>query len=476
MKINKIKIKNILGISEAELTNKDYEITGESGLGKTSIIDAVRYALRNDTNRDVIVKKGETEGEIYLETDTGLTVLRKPRTDKAQYVSVKENGDNISSPETYLRTIFTPLQLDPVGFTRLSKDEQNRVILDLIEFKWDINWIKEQFGEIPTGVDYSKHILEVLEQIQSEKGDYYLKRQDINRDIRNNKDHISKIAESLPPNYNFEKWSNYNIVDKVTELEKYRKSNATIERARQFKDSYENKVKGYQAELEIDKSTAEQLIAQERSSLETTIARLQAELKAAQDKLLTLNEKLADKVKLAEQAYETKVSKLDGDMSVAKEYANKEIVDITNLNEEVNQAQQMIKYVNEYKRMTDYEKENEKLTAESENLTNKIELARTLPGTILANCELPIKDLSIENGKPLVRGLPICNLSDGEKLQLCIDVTCAKTGNLKIILLDGMEKLDSTSRQALYDSCKAKGLQFIATRVTDSDELLITEL
>ena len=476
MKINKIKIKNILGISEAELTNKDYEITGESGLGKTSIIDAVRYALRNDTNRDVIVKKGETEGEIYLETDTGLTVLRKPRTDKAQYVSVKENGDTISSPETYLRTIFTPLQLDPVGFTRLSKDEQNRVILDLIEFKWDINWIKEQFGEIPTGVDYSKHILEVLEQIQSEKGDYYLKRQDINRDIRNNKDHISKIAESLPPNYNFEKWSNYNIVDKVTELEKYRKYNATIERAKQFKDSYENKIKGYQAELEIDKSSAEQLIAQERSSLETTVARLQAELKAAQDKLLTLNEKLADKVKLAEQAYETKVSKLDGDMSVAKEYATKEIVDITNLNEEVNQAQQMIKYVNEYKRMTDYEKENEKLTADSENLTNKIELARTLPGTILANCELPIKDLTIENGKPLVRGLPICNLSDGEKLQLCIDVTCAKTGNLKIILLDGMEKLDSTSRQALYDSCKAKGLQFIATRVTDSDELLITEL
>ena len=126
--------------------------------------------------------------------------------------------------------------------------------------------------------------------------------------------------------------------------------------------------------------------------------------------------------------------------------------------------------------MTDYEKENEKLNADSENLTNKIELARTLPGTILANCELPIKDLTIENGKPLVRGLPICNLSDGEKLQLCIDVTCAKTGNLKIILLDGMEKLDSTSRQALYDSCKAKGLQFIATRVTDSDELLITEL
>ena len=38
-------------------------------------------------------------------------------------------------------------------FTQLSRQEKNREILNLIEFQWDMNWIKEQFGEIPQGVD-----------------------------------------------------------------------------------------------------------------------------------------------------------------------------------------------------------------------------------------------------------------------------------------------------------------------------------
>ena len=47
-----------------------------------------------------------------------------------------------------------------------------------------LNWIKEQFGEIPQGVDYSKHILEVLSDIQAESGVYFQSRQNLNRDTR----------------------------------------------------------------------------------------------------------------------------------------------------------------------------------------------------------------------------------------------------------------------------------------------------
>ena len=47
---------------------------------------------------------------------------------------------------------------------------------------------------------------------------------------------------------------------------------------------------------------------------------------------------------------------------------------------------------------------------------------------------------------------------------------------LQIILIDGAERLDKKSRAALYEKCKAKGLQFIATRVTDGDGLEVTEL
>ena len=82
----------------------------------------------------------------------------------------------------------------------------------------------------------------------------------------------------------------------------------------------------------------------------------------------------------------------------------------------------------------------------------------------------------MEEGVPLIRGLPISNLSDGELLELCVDLTVSKPGQLGIILVDGAERLDEKSRAALYERCRAKGLQLIATRVSDSNELEVTEL
>jgi hypothetical protein len=49
----------------------------------------------------------------------------------------------------------------------------------------------------------------------------------------------------------------------------------------------------------------------------------------------------------------------------------------------------------------------EKLRQQSEQLTNKIELARNLPGEILKECNIPVKNLTVENGIPLVNGLPV---------------------------------------------------------------------
>ena len=110
---------------------------------------AIRYALTNDSERDYIVRNGESEGEILIETDTGLLINRKKRSQQADYKSVKDNGQTVQRPESFLNKLFTPMQLNPVEFASLPKQEQNRIILDLIEFDWDLNWIREKFGEIP---------------------------------------------------------------------------------------------------------------------------------------------------------------------------------------------------------------------------------------------------------------------------------------------------------------------------------------
>ena len=222
MKTTKIVIKNLFGIREAALDGRSVELAGPKGSGKTSVLDAIRYALTNRSDRDYIIHQGADEGEIIIETDTGLSIDRKTRTTKADTVKVRDGSMLQTRPAEFLSGIFTPLQLNPVAFTQLSRQEKNRVILSLIDFAWDMNWIKEQFGEIPQGVDYSKHILEVLSDIQAESGVYFQSRQNLNRDIRNKQAFIADIAKDIPPHYDAARWEAYPTREKYQELERIR--------------------------------------------------------------------------------------------------------------------------------------------------------------------------------------------------------------------------------------------------------------
>lgn len=476
MKTTRIHIKNLFGISETELDGRSIEVTGSNGVGKTSIIDSIKYALTNDSSRDYVIKNGEREGEIFIETDTGLTIDRKKRVNQADYKNIRQDGKPVQSPEAFVRELFTPLQIDPVKFTQMSRQEQNRIILDLIEFDWDLNWIKEKFGEIPQGVDYQQNILQVLNDIQSEKGVYFQTRQDINREIRNKTAFISDIAKDIPQGFQAEKWETYDLSEAYTKITKAQEYNSRIERAKLFKDSYDNKVRGFQAEMEIAVSNLKSAIAAEREQLTSEIERKKAEIKAAEDKLNSLSDKIADKTKIFESEYREKVAKLDSDIKVADEYTGKQLVDISVMQAEVKTAEEMKKHLNEYKRMKSMQNELETLEEHSKALTSKIELARELPGEILKTATIPVKGLTVKDGIPLINGLPVSNLSEGEQLQLCVDVALSKPNSLQIILIDGAEKLSEKNRLALYEKCKEKGLQFIATRTTDSDDLEVTYL
>ena len=476
MKTTKIVIKNLFGIREASLDGRSVELAGPKGSGKTSVLDAIRYALTNRSDRDYIIHQGADEGEIIIETDTGLSIDRKTRTTKADTVKVRDGSMLQTRPAEFLSGIFTPLQLNPVAFTQLSRQEKNRVILSLIDFAWDMNWIKEQFGEIPQGVDYSKHILEVLSDIQAESGIYFQSRQNLNRDIRNKQAFIADIAKDIPPHYDAARWEAYPTREKYQELERIREANSRIERAKSFREGFDAKKRGLEAERAIQLTAIEQDISAQREAITGDIQRMEAQIAAAREKLDGLAQRRKEREELEDARFRESLAKLERDVGVADQYAEQEVQDTSALSAELDEAEQMRSHLNEYRRMRDMQTELDELTARSQALTDKIELARELPATILAQATIPVEGLTVEDGVPLIHGLPISNLSDGELLELCVDITVSKPGQLGIILVDGAERLDSVSRERLYAKCKAKGLQLIATRVTDTEELEVVEL
>lgn len=202
----------------------------------------------------------------------------------------------------------------------------------------------------------------------------------------------------------------------------------------------------------------------------------EGEILAAEEKLKTLNIKLEAKNQTIEAEYEAKIAKLDKDIGTANDYIDRDVIDTSELSDEIAYAEAMKKHLNEFARMTRKQEETDMLTKKSNELTDKIELARDLPGEILKTATLPVEGLTVKDGIPLIDGLPVTNLSEGEKLELCVDVAISKSSNLQIILIDGVERLSDENRDRLYKKCKEKGLQFIATRTTNSDELEINYL
>lgn len=471
MRTTKIKIRNLFGITETELDGRSVELTGANGVGKTSVIDALRYALTNKSDRDIIVRQGEKEGEILIETDTGLSIDRKKRTEQADYKSVKENGKEIMAPENFLRQFFTPLQLDPVAFTLMDAKSKNRAILDLIEYDWDLNFINDKFGEIPSWINYEQNILEVLSDMQSENGQWFKERQNVNRDIRNKQAFIEDIAKDIPADYQAEKWETYDLGAAYKKLEQIKEHNSRIERAKLFRSSYDSKLRKLEADKMIEISAEEKAISTERETLLSDIERMKAQIKASEDKLAGLSGKLEDKKALAESRFNEAKTKLDADMSVADEYMDKHPIECAELQSEIGNAEEMKRHLNEYQRMKAMQSELEELKAQSDEYTRKIELARTLPGEILETAKIPIEGFTVQNGIPLINGLPVANLSEGEQLSLCVDVAISKPNGLQVILIDGTEKLSSENREKLYSKCHEKGIQFIATRTTDAAEM-----
>lgn len=478
MKISKLKIENLFGIEQLELDGKSVELTGSNGVGKSSVLDAIRLALTNNSKRKYVVKNGKTEGRIFVKLDDGTSIDRKKRTDKSDYKSIKdENGNEINSPEAFLRDIFTPLQLEPVEFLSMNEQEQNRILLNLIEFNKDKKeFIKEKFGEEINWVNYDESILEILNQIQAKEGKYYQDREEINRNVRNALAIAADIAKDIPEGYDAEKWRNFTLSEKYEALNKMKEYNDKVERAIAYKENYNNTVNGYKGEYDSNIADINTRKNNEKASIENTIKEYETKIIELKKDLENLDNKYKVYETEVKGAFDSKVAKLEENIKIANEWADKPKMETETVENELKIAEEMKGHINEYDRMIEMQQNAENLKNISEGLTNKIELARTLPGEILKEVNIPVKNLTVENGIPLVNGLPVGNLSEGEKLQLCVDVTLSDNNNLKLILIDGTEKLSEENRKKLYEICKEKGLTVIATRTTDNPELNIIEL
>ena len=300
---------------------------------------------------------------------------------------------------------------------------------------------------------------------------------DANRDIKAKRAVIADIKDALPIDYNGEDWENKNIGELYTKIERIRKENYDIEYAKSMIDGHDQKIRKFQADREIGLAALDREITAEGNQIDTELASLEERIKSLREKKSGLTSKKADREKAIEAEYKAAVAKFEGEITEYTELAKKNTTPIDDLVAEADNTEKMKAFVGEWKRMLDIEDDVERLVEKSELLTEKINKARTLPAEILSKSKLPISNMSVgKDNIVLIDGKPISNLSQGEQMDLCMDIGLANVEGLQLILLDGVESLSDDLKAQVYKRCKDAGVQIIATRTTNDDELKVVEI
>lgn len=199
MKVNKLKISNILGLDELEIKPGNIvTISGQNGAGKTSVLEAIKAALQGG-NDATLLRKGAKEGEIVLELDSGMTI-KKTVKDKSTTTVTDSTGQKVKQPQSELDRLRDLLSVNPIKFLTSAPDDRARVLLETLKIEVD---------EEELGIDgYSKMVLKEsginynvikdgLERLDKEYQTLYNERTVINRGIRDNSQTVEQLNKSI---------------------------------------------------------------------------------------------------------------------------------------------------------------------------------------------------------------------------------------------------------------------------------------
>lgn len=460
-KISLLKISNFLGIKEQEIqASKINILKGQNGKGKTSVIEALEKTFTNRSRRSEVIRHDEEEATLYVELDDGLSIDRRLRTEKADYLKLRKDNEGISSTEKFLKDLVNGNIFRPLDWVNLSVKEQTKSLLSMLEIGWSEEDIVNWFGELTDNIDYTEHILIILKSIESK---YYKDREEVNREIKELKARIKAIVDDLPCEYDGEQWKDVNVQEYYSRVKEAQDINKWIAEAKGLKENFNSKVESLKASGDSEKSKialkyrneaedikdiidlasskiekANDFITNSNEKVEFELAKLDNELEAEYQQLLQKYSRLKESrkneilLKVEEQKElininRNKISSKEQELfsltqkeelerktidekiasaiekeelrigKAAKYLDEHEEIEIEPLQCEANKVQEMVSYLREWNRIAEI-RDNQLAPKEaySDLLTTRISKARSLPGELLQVAKMPIEGISVD--------------------------------------------------------------------------------
>ena len=269
MRIIKLQAENVKKLKAVEITPTGdiVVISGKNGMGKTSVLDSIWFALGGgEATKHTPKPIREGEQTAHVSIDLGDIIVSRNWTDNDKTYLKVENKDGavFKSPQKLLDEMVGRLSFDPLEFSMMSDKEQRDVLLSFLDTK--VN----------------------LDELEGKKQAVYQERTIVNRDIKSLEGQLAGLGKP-PADLPSEEVSTAQIMGE------YREAQDTINKNNEVRQEYKVIQQQY-----VSAGLAVKALQEQLEEKQAVLAELRKAGKALQDKakgltdpdISTFNEKI----------------------------------------------------------------------------------------------------------------------------------------------------------------------------------------
>jgi predicted ATP-dependent endonuclease of OLD family len=406
LKIAKLELENVKRVRAVELEpamNGMTIIGGKNGQGKTSVLDAIAWALGGEKYRP---SSSQREGSVipprlHVVLDNGIIVDREGKNSSLKVTDPtgKRAGQQL------LDEFIEKLALDLPKFLNQNNKEKAATLLKVIGMEAEVKSLDDE-----ENAAYNRR--HALGQIADQKEKYAAEMPD-----------YPGAPEEI-----------------ISASELIQQQQAIL-----LKNAENQKKRDLVVELAHDK----QRVNDEIARLQEQAQELNRRIEGAKINLAKIEEDELIAQKSAADLEDESTAELEESLQKIDE-----------INAQVRANMEKDKAVNEAA----------EIRAKYNDLTGEIESIRKKRVDLLASANLPLPDLTVENGELLYRGKAWDCMSSSEQMIVAVAIVRALNPKCGFVLLDKTEQMDIDTLNEFGKWLEKEGLQAICTRVSTGEE------
>lgn len=498
-KITRLEIKDYRGIRDLSINvpPEGAVFSGGNGRGKSSALKAITAVLAGKGIEPEAIRLGADHAEILIDTEA--LRVRRSITAKGSSLTVKNaDGDNWSKPQTRLNELFGTAALDALSFFLAEPKERRRILLEALP----VSVTPEDVERWAPGarmlerISLDGHGLEVLERMHQL---FYTIRTEVNKTAKAARAEADAAA-SYPPApdvaLSVDEATAAHVAAGQRLAQLQAREMAAVE-AKKGAESTRQLIAQAEARAQLCRDAArgaptdEQLEAaiEAHDAAVIELRRLEDAIHVARTTESETNAARGRIVASRERAARTLIDAQTEDKRAAELRASMAPVDAMGVPAEelagartaVDQASAALTDAT----AADTARQRAELHGRLEATATKREgdaaeidaivkrLANEAPQELAARASVP--GLGINGDVITLDGVSLSDLSGAEQMRFAVDLCKRLNAKAKILVVDGLERLDDDSLDAFVKFATADGFQLIGTRVS-SGELVVEAL